>query len=186
MNWYAYAENNPLKFVDPTGQFVIAIPGIILVGGPAVTVVKVGSAVVVGAAIGWWLADQSDSPDSPSESESDDREREYDSVEDFLDSATPGKQTTRSKQDDKTSEPGESGWDKAKDDFDQLVKDLGGSPPKADNRNPDVIKSRLPDGRTISVRRHSDEGSPTIQIDSPKTGGKRPPHEKVRYKTSGG
>ena len=187
INWYAYAENNPLKYVDPTGQFVIAIPPIILFGGSAITAVKVGSAVFVGAAIGWWLANQSDSPDSPSESESDDED--YDSVEDFLDSATAGKQTERSKQYDKTSKPGESGWDKANDDFDRLVKDLGGDEPKTYTDKPGVRSSRLPDGRTISVRPHSsgkDGGKPTIQIDSPKTGRKTPPHEKVRYNTHGG
>ena len=187
VNWYAYTENNPLKYVDPTGQFLVAVPPIILFGGSAITAVKVGSAVIVGAAIGWWLAEQSDSPDSPSESESDDED--YDSIKDFLDSATAGKKTRTSEQHDKTSKPGESGWDKANDDFDRLVKDLGGDGPKTDKKNPDVRSSRLPDGRTISVRPHSsgkDGGKPTIQIDSPKTGSVRPPHIKVRYNTHGG
>ncbi len=129
VNWYAYMENNPLKYVDPTGQFVIAIPPIILFGGSAITAVKVGSAVFVGAAIGWWLADQSDSPDSPSESASGDKE--YDSIDDFLDTAKPiPKQKSRKKtrgrkhkgketdEYDKTSEPGQSDWDKANNDFD--------------------------------------------------------------------
>ena len=198
VNWYAYAENNPLKFVDPTGQFVIAIPGIILVGGPAVTVVKVGSAVIVGAAIGWWLADQSDSPDSPSESESDDEG--YTSIDDFIDTAKPiPKQKSRKKtrgrkhkgretdEYDKTGEPGESGWDKANDDFDRLVKDLGGDKPKTYRDKPRVRSSRLPDGTTISVRPDSGRGKPTIQIDAPKTRGQKPPpHRKVRYNTHGG
>ena len=65
VNWYAYTENNPLKYVDPTGQFVIAIPPIILFGGSAITAVKVGSAVFVGAAIGWWFADQSEESRTP-------------------------------------------------------------------------------------------------------------------------
>ena len=193
VNWYAYAENNPLKYTDPTGQFVIAIPAVILVGGPAITVVKVGSAVVVGAAVGWWLADQTSSSDSPSESESDDDG--YTSIDDFLDSAKPSpKQKTRgrtrskrqTKQYEKTSAPGESGWEKANDDFDRLVKDLGGDGPKTDADDPDVRKSTLPDGTTIGVRPRSSEGSPTIQINRPRTGRKKPPHEKVRYKTSGG
>ena len=194
VNWYAYAENNPLKYVDPTGQFVIAIPPIILFGGSAITAVKVGSAVFVGAAIGWWFADQSDSPDSPSDSpdspsESESGDKEYDSVEDFLKTAKPGKKTRTSKQYDKTSEAGESGWDKANDDFDRLVKDLGGSPPKTYSDKPGVRSSTLPDGRTINVRPTSsgkDGGKPTIQIDSPKTGSVRPPHQKVRYNTDGG
>ena len=184
INWYAYAENNPLKYVDPTGQFVFALPPLIWFGGAAITgaaitgaaitVVQVGSAVIVGGAIGWWLADQTDSPDSPSESESGDGEREYDSVEDFIDSATPGEETSgRSEQYDKASKPGESAWDKANDDFDRLVKDLGGDGPKTDKKNPDIRSSTLPDGTRIGVRPTSSgkNPKPTIQIDAPKTGG---------------
>ena len=75
-------------------------------------------------------------------------------------------------------------------DLDQLVGVLGATPPEPDAGSPDLRKSRLPDGRTISVRPKSSGksgGKPTIQIDGPKTGGvKSPPHEKVRYNTHGG
>ena len=197
INWYAYAENNPLKYVDPTGHFVIAIPAIIWVGGSTVTAVKVGSAVIVGGAIGWWIAQQADSPDSPSESESDDDG--YTSIDDFLDTAKPipkqkSRKKTRGKKSkaketreyDKTGEPGESAWDKANDDFDRLVKDLGGDGPKTDAQNPKIRSSTLPDGTKIGVRPNSGRGKPTIQINRPRTGRQKPPHEKVRYNTHGG
>ena len=187
VNWYVYTENNPLKYVDPTGQLVF-VPPLVLGGGTAaITVVKVGSAVIAGAVAGWWLADQADSPDYPSESESDDEE--YDSVEDFIDSATPGEKTTgRAEQYDKTSKLGESAWDKANDDFDRLVKDLGGDGPKTYPDKPGVRSSTLPDGTTISVRPTSSgkNPKPTIQIDPPKTGGVKPKQLKVRYNTHGG
>ena len=188
VNWYAYAENNPLKYTDPTGQFVIAIPAVILVGGPAITVVKVGSAVVVGAAVGWWLADQTSSSDSPSESDSESDSDDYDSIDDFIDSATEGEKTTgRTEQYEKASAPGESAWDKANDDFDRLVKDLGGDGPKTNEKDPDIRSSTLPDGTRIGVRRvgSGKNPRPTIQIDGPKGG---PPSSqiKVRYNTSGG
>lgn len=63
--------------------------------------------------------------------------------------------------------------------------DLGGTPPETDADNRDVRKSRLRDGSTISIRPDSSGGKPIMQITGPRTGGKRPPHIKVRYNTHG-
>lgn len=63
--------------------------------------------------------------------------------------------------------------------------DLEGTPPETDADNPDVRKSRLPDGRTISVRPESSGKNPrpTVQI-SPARGTKGE-LIKVRYNTHG-
>jgi hypothetical protein len=68
----------------------------------------------------------------------------------------------------------EGGSTQADEDFDQVVKDLGVS---EKSHGSGVRSAELPDGTSISVRRHSSDGRPTIQINRPS--GKP---IKIRYK----
>ena len=84
----------------------------------------------------------------------------YGSIADFLASATPGKVGKKSRQYEKTG-----GFNQANQDFDKLVEDLGGTPPKSQGNG--IRSTKLPDDTSISVRPDITTDKPTIQIDIP-------------------
>jgi RsiW-degrading membrane proteinase PrsW (M82 family) len=86
-------------------------------------------------------------------------------VEDYLGGTTPG----RERKVEQRHKPG--GIEEANEDFDELAEGH-----EVTDQGNGVRSTRLPDGTTISVREHSSEGSPTIQINRP---GRKP--VKVRY-----
>ncbi|TQV76454.1 hypothetical protein FLL45_00365 [Aliikangiella marina] len=166
-NRYAYANNNPYKYVDPDGRavwFLLFAPEIVALGKAALFV---GSAGV--AAYG---VHEATKPDEDSGDEDKGSEESNDPVEDILDGATEGNKTKgRTKNYDK---PG--GIDQANEDFEEAV-DPDSVAPITDGKGGEGRRGLVNDGsgRKINVRPNSSDGRPTVEIQDGKN------KTKIRY-----
>ena len=174
-NRYVYAINNPMAYVDPSGQIILIddlafAAGVVVIAGTAILLTY--TLVVVIEELGKSLSDiysmtstelrwlieraEENGSDTPK------------TVDDILKDAKPGRKTKgKTKQYDK-----EGDYDDALNDFNSLglsdVKEKEGG----------VLVGNLPDGREVNVRNYSTEDSPTLDIYDPATG----KHIKIRYK----
>ena len=163
-NRYAYANNNPYKYVDPNGESAVAAVGTLLTAD-AVTPEPSDVAIVpkaIGYAalfVGAYAIDAvfNDSADP---------------VEGILDGATEGEKTKgRTKNFDKSG-----GMDQANSDFDDIA-DPDSVEAITDGNGGEGRRGRVNDGsgRKINVRPSSSDGRPTVEIQDGKN------RTKIRY-----
>ncbi|MES9867176.1 MAG: RHS repeat-associated core domain-containing protein [Candidatus Thiodiazotropha sp. LLP2] len=167
-NRYAYAANNPYKFVDPDGRAIMFAPAIIpFLGGSTAaggataagssTAGLIGGLLGIGIGTGGWLWYNNDNANN-------------DPVDDVLVGASPGDETKgRTANWDK---PG--GMDQADNDFDKLVPN-GAKPIDDSGDRSRGRKGVMEDGRKVNVRPNSSDGRPTLEIQNGKN------RTKVRY-----
>jgi RHS repeat-associated protein len=181
-NRYAYANNNPYKYVDPdgrAGQLIVVGMGILVIGGAYYAIAppsqQQGMRDSLGRlmrAIGSALQSESsalaDKGNAEPDKGTDNGGKDGAQVEAPVPGATEGEKTgggTRT-----WTKPG--GFDEANKDFDKL------NPANVGDKGNGVRVGTLEDGRRVIVRPNSSDGRPTIEIQRPD--GKRA-GDKIRY-----
>ena len=163
-NRYVYAINNPMTYVDPSGQIILIddlafAAGVVVIAG--ISILLTHALVVIIEKLGKSLSDiysmtsrelrwlieraEENDPDTPK------------TVDDILkDAHKRGKTKGKAQQYDKDGD-----YDDALDDFNSLG--LSNIQEKDDG----TLVGELEDGRTVNVRNHSKEGHPTLEIYNP-------------------
>jgi RHS repeat-associated protein len=173
-NRYAYANNNPFRYVDPDGQLPKRVVTNPLKKPPSVVPPGSRPGANSPGARGHSTRDSNDrgSPRTDRQGNpivKNESAEGSDPVNEVTTDATPGKKTKG-----KTTNWVKSGGiDQANEDFDKLVTD--GSKEVSDDKGNKIRTGTLSDGRSVNVRNKSTDGRPTVEI---RNGKKK---TKIRY-----
>ena len=165
-NRYAYANNNPYKYVDPDGENPRIVYAISF-GVTEKALVYTGLSISLGILGGQIYDFIHDKPNYLNEN-SKGEEGSTGSVDDLLVDTTPDNDHKKSPKTDQRKKGNGGGIDQANDDFDNVAR-----PKNVKDRGNGIRTGELDDGSTITVRPKS---SPTISINKP---GKK--QIKIRY-----
>lgn len=162
-NRYAYANNNPYKYVDPDSRAAV-LPLIPLIPPALSKATAIFTALAAGGFVGYNIHHEWNKND-PAPTSNDNSKSGQKCVDDLIDESDKGRET-KGRAEQYIHEGGREQRDR---DFDALgvteVKDRGKG----------TRTGRLPDGRAVNARDSKVDGVPTIQIQD----GKR--DIKIRY-----
>ena len=160
VNWYSYCSNNPVKYVDPTGKFVIAIPFLVIVetlvaatAGATAGVIIYEMFDMVKELINYSSPDNVNKSEGASSDEGEDKNKTPEEIAE-ADDSIPNK-SGRGTKHKGINRPGN-----INDEFDEMVK-----PETVRDKGNGVRTGETPDGRkVIQYPESTSTGGSTIRV----------------------